>query len=347
MERTQVIIGAIGLALGGVLLFVSLDWAALVVGLMLLVLGADWLVDGSARLASRLGVSHLVIGLTVVAFGTSAPELGASVQATLKGEGALAIGNVVGSNIANICLILGLTALIRPVLCPVRLVREDVPAMIGVTAVGMLVIGTGGVVGRIEGVVLTLGIFAYTYWLYTRGRREAAAGLKGTVAAQLAEAVEQPKGQDSEGGGVWREVLLVLVGAAALGVGSKMLVFGASSVAASMGVSASVIGLTIVAFGTSVPELVTCLNAVLKKESDIATGNILGSNVFNILSVLGVSSLVRPMDVPPEIVSRDMWVMLAVALVCLALMRKRVSRLGGGFLFLSYLLYMVYLGLEG
>ncbi len=347
MERTQFIIAAIGLALGGALLPFSQDWAALVVGLTLLVLGADWLVDGSARLAGRLGVSHLLIGLTVVAFGTSAPELGASVQATLKGEGALAIGNVVGSNIANICLILGLTALLRPVTCPPRLVREDVPAMIGVTAVGMLAIGTGGVVGRIEGVVLTLGIIGYTFWLYTRGRREASAGLRGTVAAKLVEAVEQPNDAPPGGKGIWREVVLVVVGAAALGVGSKMLVFGASSVAATMGVSASVIGLTIIAFGTSVPELVTCLNAVLKKESDIATGNILGSNVFNILSVLGVASLVRPIDVPPDVVSRDIWVMLAVALACLPLMRKRVSRAGGGFLFLSYLLYMVYLGLEG
>lgn len=355
MERTQAIIAAIGLLLGGALLPFSMDWAALVAGLTLLVIGADWLVDGSARLASRLGVSHLLIGLTVVAFGTSAPELGASVQATLEGEGPLAIGNIVGSNIANICLILGLTAMLRPVPCSSRLVREDVPVMIGVTVMGMVVLGTGGVVGRVEGAVLTLGIFAYTYWLYTRGRREATGALEGTVAAQLAEAVQQPAEEPAEKQGesvnsrrgIWREVLLVLLGAAALSFGSKMLVFGASSVAAGMGVSSSVIGLTIVAFGTSVPELVTCLNAVLKKETDLATGNILGSNVFNILSVMGVASLVRPIDVPPEVVTRDMWVMFAVALVCLPLMRKRVSRAGGGLLFAAYLLYMVYLVLKG
>lgn len=345
MERTQLIIAAIGLTLGCALLAVSTDWAALVLGLMFLVLGADWLIDGSARLASRLGVSHLVIGLTVVAFGTSAPELGASVQATLAGEGELAIGNVVGSNIANICLILGLTAILRPVPCPPRLVREDVPAMIGVTIIGMIFIGTGDVIGRIEGGVLVAGIVVYTWWLYSRGRREAAA-LKGTPAAQIAEAVDLPENPE-ESGSVGRQLFLVLIGAAALSGGSKLLVDGASSVASEMGVSASVIGLTIIAFGTSVPELVTSLNAVFKKESDIATGNILGSNVFNILSVMGVASIVKPIGVPPEVVNRDMWVMLAVALACLVLMRKKVSRAGGGLLFVVYLAYMVYLGLAG
>lgn len=347
MQRTQILIAAIGLVLGGALLPVSQDWAALVAGLTLLILGADWLVDGSARLASRIGVSHLVIGLTVVAFGTSAPELGASVQATLAGEGALAVGNVVGSNIANICLILGLTAILRPVPCPPSLVREDVPAMIGITVVGIIAISTRGGVDRIEGAILVVGIVGYTYWLYRRARREAARGIDGTVAAQITEAVEHTQEQTPVSRGVWREILLVIVGAAALTIGSRLLVFGASSVAVSMGVSAGVVGLTVVAFGTSVPELVTSLNAVLKKETDLATGNIIGSNVFNILSVLGVASLVKPIEVYPEVVSRDIWVMLAVALVCLPLMRKRVSRLGGGLLFLFYLSYMVYLGLAG
>ncbi len=307
------------------------DLARVLVGVLLLVLGAEWLVTGAARLARDMGVSPFVVGLTVVAFGTSAPELAASVRATLAGEGELAVGNVIGSNIANICLILGLTAIMRPVPVQSGVVRRDVPIVIGVT-IGAILVFMDGVVGRIEAAVLAVGIVAFTVFLVVAGRREV-----------IEQALDEPEQVIRVGPArVWT-IVRTLVGMIALVLGADLLVEGASALAAALGVPSVIIGLSLVAFGTSVPELATSLAAALKRESDIAVGNILGSNVFNILCVLGISGLVRPLDVPDLAMQRDVWVMLVVALACLPILgtARRISRIEGSLLFTTYIAYIV------
>lgn len=338
INAAQLFIAAIGGVLTLVLVFVDADAARLVGGLALLVLGADWLVDASAALAKRLGVSSFVVGLSVVAFGTSAPELGVGIKAALEGEGELAVGNVVGSNIANICLILGLTALLRPVRCHSRLIREDVPVMIGVTALAMIFMASSASIGRIEGAVLVLGILGYLAWLIQRGRSEPSE-VADPIASQLAEMLHT--GADDKHGPAWIQALLAIIGATMLWQGSELLVTGASSIATAMGVSPAIIGITIVAFGTSVPELVTSVNATIKRESDIAVGNILGSNIFNLLSVLGISAIFAPLAVDAGTIMRDMWIMLAVAMVCLPIMSQgRIVRWVGTILVLAYAAYI-------
>lgn len=339
MTKTHLIILTIAGACFAAILPFSYDGAMLVAGLALLVFGADWLVEGAVGLAMRLGISSFVVGLTVVAFGTSAPELAASVQASWRGEGALAVGNVVGSNIANVCLILGLTALIRPVPIKSSVIAKDVPVMIGVTALGIFVMMTGGVITRLEGGILTLGIVVYSGVFYLVGRRES-----GEILAQLEQQIGEFLGSVDEA--VPKSmvvcVVLVLVGALALAGGSSLMVDSATSLALHLGISSEVVGLTMVAFGTSVPELVTSLTAAVKEESDIAVGNILGSNAFNILSVLGIAAIVSPLEVPAITIHRDVWVMLAVAIMCFPVMGswRRITRWEGAALFLFYLGYI-------
>ncbi len=307
------------------------DLARVLVGVLLLVLGAEWLVTGAARLAREFGVSPFVVGLTVVAFGTSAPELAASVRATVAGEGELAVGNVIGSNIANICLILGLTAMLRPVPVQSGVVRRDVPIVIGVT-IGAIVTFVDGVIGRIEAAILASGIVAFTVFLVIAGRREV-----------IEQALDEPEPVIRVGPSRLWLVARTLIGMVALVLGADLLVDGATALAEAMGVPSVIIGLSLVAFGTSVPELATSLAAAIKRESDIAVGNILGSNVFNILCVLGISGLVRPLDVPPLAMQRDAWVMLVVALACLPILgtARRISRLEGTLLFVTYLVYVI------
>jgi cation:H+ antiporter len=286
--------------------------ALFILGLVLLVVGAEVLVRGASRLAAAVGISPLVVGLTVVAFGTSAPELAVSVQSALSGQGGadIALGNVVGSNIANILLILGLSAIVTPLIVAQKLVRVDVPIVIGVSVL-MFLMAMDGVINRWDGLLLFGGIIGYTVFAIVQGRKENQA-----VQEQYTEEFGVPaKGSV----GSMRNLLFILAGLVMLVVGSRWLVEGAVSFARLFDVSELIIGLTIVAIGTSLPELATSVMASIKGERDIAVGNVIGSNLFNILSVLGLAALVAPngVSVPASALRFDMPVMIAVAVACL------------------------------
>ncbi len=304
----------------------------LLLGLVLLFFGGEGLVRGSAALALRLGLTPLVVGLTVVAFGTSAPELVVSVRAALAGQGDIAIGNVLGSNILNIGLILGLTALIYPLKVQLQILRIDVPIMIGVSLLATWMLADR-VIGRPEGVLLAAGLIAYTSFtvFFARKVKPSADG-----EAEFAESVPKPRGS------VWRDLLFIAAGLALLVVGSRFMVDGAVSLARGFGISEAVIGLTIVALGTSMPELVTCLVAAMKGEPDIALGNIIGSNIFNLLGILGTAALVQPMA-GGGIQMRDLYVAIAFAIALLPILwsGRKLRRWEGGLLVVGYVTYVV------
>lgn len=311
----------------------------LVAGIIALVFGAELLVRGASRLALAAGVSSFVVGLTVVAFGTSAPELGGSLGAALTDNGGLAIGNVVGSNIANICLILGLTAVICPIPVKFKIVRREVIQMIGCTIAAMLLMITPAI-SRVGGFALVVGLLVFVVRSYKSGKRdpEHAKEMEAAAKELAAEVTEGDKPP------VIVNLVLVVVGIVLLIFGAQLLVGGATSVAKMFNVSDAVIGLTLVAFGTSVPELSLSVVAALRKEADIAIGNILGSNIFNILCVLGITSMVspHPLVVPEGMWTRDLWVMLGASLACLPIFLAggKVSRFEGVLLLGLYVGYV-------
>jgi len=310
------------------------DWLLILAGLVLLFFGGEFLVKGSGALALRLGVSPLVAGLTVVAFGTSSPELLVSLQAALKGEGAIAVGNVVGSNSFNIGLILGVTALIFPLRVQLQILRFDAPLMVGVSLVLWWML-RDSFLSRTEGILLVIGLVTY---VIATVRIASRSGENADVTAEFEESVPKPRGSAG------RDAGLIGVGLALLVVGSKLMLAGAISVAREVGVSEAVIGLTIVAAGTSLPEVAASLVAALKKEPDIALGNIVGSNLFNILGILGVSALARPL-VAPGIGALDLWVMIGFALLLTiaTTTARRLDRWEGGVLLLAYVAYVWHL----
>lgn len=298
------------------------------VGLGLLVLGAQWLVTGASRLAAAAGVSSLVVGLTVVAFGTSSPEMAVSMQSAWQGQADMAVGNVVGSNIFNVLFILGASALITPLLVAQDLVRRDVPIMILLSAV-VLGLSFDGDLGRVDGLLLVLGLVVYTSWIVRASRRETAA-VKAVYEAEFA-----PKAKHS----LAIDLGLVVGGLVLLVLGSTWLVDGAVAFAKWMGVDEVVVSLTIVAAGTSLPEVATSLLAALRGERDIAVGNVVGSNIFNIMGVLGMSSIVAPsgLVVAPSMLGFDVPVMIAVAFACMPVFaRGRMIPRWLGALFLAY-----------
>lgn len=314
---------------------------AVVAGMAVLVVGAEALVRGASRLAAAAGVSSLVIGLTVVAYGTSAPEMAVSVQSALSGAGEVAIGNVVGSNIFNTLAILGLSALFGGLVVHQRLVRVDVPLLLAVTGATWWM-AADGVISVGEGWVLLAGIVGYSALAYFLGRREPEA-----IVAEYDEAfgVSATAGSRTWPGAVG----LVLLGLGALVAGAHLLVVGATAVAADLGVSDLIIGLTIVAAGTSLPELATSVVATRRGERDIAVGNIVGSNIFNLLAVLGASAVASGgLSVPPASVATDWPVMLLVTLVALPALALGLSvrRWEGCLLLLGYVGYIVYLALD-
>ena len=304
-----------------------------VVGVALLYYGGELLVNNAVRLAGRLKISSLVVGLTVVAFGTSAPELAATLAATVQGLPELALGNVVGSNIANVGLILGLTALLYPLQSSPSFVRRELPVMVGVGALLVPVLWDG-VVGRVEGALLLLLLGGYLFYLL---KLEPDTVQVGTPEAAGGEAADETP--------LWRSLLLIAVGVGLLVGGARLLVLGAVAIARAFGVPEAVIGLTLVAFGTSLPELASSVVAALRKETDIILGNIVGSNIFNVLAVLGVTALVTPVREDFARVAPDLVVMLAFSVALLPLMfaRNRLGRLGGGLLLLAYVGYVAYL----
>ena len=310
-------------------------------GLVLLVVGANALVRGASKLALSFGISPLVVGLTIVAFGTSAPEVAVSVGAVLDGRTDIAIGNVVGSNIFNVLFILGISALITPLIVNIQLIRQEVPIMIGASLL-LLALGLDGKLSMFDGGVLFVLLVAYTVFLVVQSRRETQAA-KDEYAAEV-------KPADA---GAWDDRLiaqlaLIVAGLAALVFGSEYLVNAAVSFAKAMGVSDLVIGLTIVAAGTSMPEVATSITAAIKGERDIAVGNVVGSNTFNILGCLGLSGLVSGdlgLVMAPSLMAFDIWVMLAVALACLpAFMTGREIARWEAAVFLGYYAaYVAYL----
>lgn len=312
----------------------------LVAGLVLLVVGAELLVRGAARLAAAFGISPLVIGLTVVAFGTSAPEMAISVQSVWAGSGDIAIGNVIGSNIFNVLFILGLSALIVPLIVSRQLIRLDVPVMIGASLL-VYVLAYDGELSRLDGALLFSGVLIYTVFLIIKSRREQKDGAGGEFAEEYG-LHEQPKPY------AWLVNLGLLVGGLALlVVGSNLLVEGAVALARALGLSELVIGLTIIAAGTSLPEVATSIIAAIKGERDIAVGNVVGSNIFNILSVLGLASLVSPtaLVVSANAINFDFPVMIAVAIACLPLFFSGyvISRWKGALFFAYYVIYTLHL----
>jgi cation:H+ antiporter len=304
-------------------------------GLLLLIGGGEWLVRGASRLASLLGVPPVVIGLSVVAFGTSAPELAVSVLSAYRGQPDIAVGNVVGSNIVNILLILGLSAVVAPLAVSARLIKE-VPMMIG-TALLFFALAYDGKLTRLDGALLVLIFAAYLTWMARTARSET------LLDAEVEEAGAMPR----TGWTYLKLAGLMIAGLAGLVLGSEWLIQGAVAAARALGVSELVIGLTVVAVGTSLPELATSVIASMRGERDISVGNVVGSNIFNILSVLGFSSLVAPdgMTVAPAVLRFDAVVMIGVSLACLPVFFNgfQIKRWEGALFVGYYVAYTVYL----
>ncbi|MDO9147415.1 MAG: calcium/sodium antiporter [Hydrogenophaga sp.] len=319
------------------MLWIQSLWFA--AGLVALVAGANSLVRGASKLALSFGLSPLVVGLTIVAFGTSAPEMAVSTGAVLEGKGDIAIGNVIGSNIFNVLFILGISALIVPLVVHIQLIRQEIPIMLGASLL-LLVLALDGNIQVWEGLLLLVLMVSYTAFLVIQSRKE--------NAQQATEFDDEVRPAQK---GAWdahwaAQIGLIVAGLALLVVGSDWLVSSSVVFAKSFGVSDLVIGLTIVAAGTSMPEVATSLTAALKGERDIAVGNVVGSNTFNILGVVGLSGLVAGSDglaVASSVLNFDIWVMLAVALACLPIFvtGREIARWEGA-VFLGY--YVAYVG---
>lgn len=297
------------------------------VGLGLLFLGGEWLVRGASRLAVNMGISPLVVGLTVVAFATSAPELAVSLQAALAGQSDIAIGNVVGSNISNILLILGASALVAPLVVARQIIRIDVPMMIA--AAGLVyAMGLDGAVSRAEGIALLVLLAAYL-----------------TMAIRASQPQSAPAGLTRQP--IYKDIALVIGGVTMLVVGANWLVDGAVTMARLLGINELIIGLTVIAVGTSLPELATSIIATRRGERDIAVGNVVGSNIFNVLAVLGLTAIFAPagVPVPSAALAFDFPVMLAASVACLPIFLRghEIARWEGAIFFGYYIAYTVYL----
>lgn len=296
----------------------------LLLSLVVLYFGAEWLVSGGSSLAVRLGISPLIIGLTIVSIGTSAPELVVSAKAATMGQSALSIGNVLGSNLFNVCIILGISALIYPLAVKRQLLKLDVPLMI-ITSVLFLVLFSDGVISRAEAVVFIAAFMAYMAYLLLTSKKQAGGDEEDVIKKYKHWAVD---------------AVLIAIGLAALVFGSNLLVDNAVLIAQRLGMSEALIGLTIVAAGTSMPELATSVVAALKKRSDIAIGNVVGSNIFNILLILGVAGLIYPIHTPDINIMDNLFVLgVSVLLWLFMKMGSRIPRWAGIVFIGVYLVY--------
>lgn len=303
-----------------------LQFLLLAVGFVMLVKGADWFVDGASGIAEKFRIPPLIIGLTIVAMGTSAPEAAVSITATLKGTADITVGNIVGSNILNVLVILGLSAVITPLAVGKSTVRYELPFLIGITVL-LLLLGLDGTVSLTDGLILLLFFALYLAYLFVMAKK----GM-----AEIEESDKHLK--------LWQALLATAVGLALVIYGSDLTVDAASAIARMLGLSERFIGLTIVALGTSLPELVTSVTAARKGSVDIAIGNIVGSNVFNILFVVGLSSLVRPVPFAANFRVDLLVALAAVVFLLLASFRKRkLSRVDGAIMLAGYAAYFVYL----
>ncbi|MFN2176418.1 MAG: calcium/sodium antiporter [Anaerolineales bacterium] len=314
----------------------------LVGGFGLLILGAELLVRGASKLAYTIGISPLVVGLTFVALGSSTPELAVAFQSSLSGSGDIGVGNIIGSNIINVLFILGITAIILPVAIKQQLVRLDVPIMIAVSVL-LFMFSLDGRLGRVDGFILFSGLVVYTLFAIRQSRSESKY-VKDEYAQEFGneECRNLPQ--------ALLQVVFVITGFCLLAFGSDWLVEGARSLALALGLSELIIGLTVVALGTGMPEVVTSITASIRGEQDIAVGNIIGSNIYNILAVLGIVSLITPegVIVPPSILAFDLPIMITVAVACLPIffLNYRIARWEGALFFGYYLAYTLYLILE-
>lgn len=319
-------------------MWVDAGW--FVIGLAALVLGAEVMVRGGAEVAARLGISPIVIGLTVVSIGTSLPELAVGVVAAQEGSGALAVGNIAGTNVVNLLLILGLSALILPMAMATRTLRFELPVMAG-AAVLMLVLSLDGELSRVDGIILVGCAIAYTVAVVRMTRRESR-----VVAGEYTETYA-PTEVATTTRPTWVHVLMMVAGIAVVVVGADWLVDGAVGMARGFGVSDALIGLTVVAIGTSAPELVTTVVSTVRGNRDIAVGNLLGSSIYNILLILGLTCVVAGdgLLLPASLVRIDIPIMVAVALACVPIFvtGRRVSRGEGGAMVAIYLAYLTFL----
>ncbi len=318
-------------------LFVT-NGLALAAGIGVLFFGAEWLVRGAARLASSLGVSPIVVGLTVVSLGTSAPELVVSLTAALRGNPDLAMGNVMGSNLANIGLILGLTALIRPMRVAARVVSREVPIMLVITALLYPLILWDLELSQADGFILLMVLGIYILFVNKAAGEE--------PKEVLGEYEEFAREESQIGRTTVRDLILVGVGSAALVVGGTLIVGSAEYLAGEMGIPDILVGLTVVAIGTSLPELATSLVAAARGESDIAVGNVVGSNIFNVAAILGTTAVVTPIQVAPEILTKELPAVLLLSVAVLPVTRNAMmvrrwegALLLGGYITLGILLF--------
>ena len=314
-----------------------LDIGWVVAGLVLLYFGAEWLVRGSSELAIRFGISPLVVGLTVVAFGTSAPELVVSVKANLDGSGGMAIGNVVGSNICNIALVLGVGAVIFPLGIQRQVVRREMPVLLGSTLVFLLMI-KDGMISRLEGGALFVGVLIYVIASLVQARKED---------PNVSEDLDPEVIKAAKAGGLGRvslNMFLIVIGALLLVLGADRMVVGGESIARFYGVPDAIIGLTLFAFGTSLPELATSVVAAMKKEGDIIVGNALGSCIFNLLAVVGLAGVVSPLK-GEGVTVIHLAVMLALTVILMPMMlhRMKLDRWEGALLVTGYLGFTAWL----
>jgi cation:H+ antiporter len=313
-----------------------------IAGLVILILGAELLVRGASRLAAAFGISPLVIGLTIVAIGTASPEIAVSIQAAANGQGDLTLGNVLGSNIFNILFILGITSIVAPIVIVEQLIRKDAPILLGISLFAF-VLALDGNLGALDGTILLLLVAIYIFFALKQSHSESR-----EVQKEYAEEYAQKESCTTKN--FITNISFILVGLGLLVLGSNWLVDSAVQIAKTLGVSELVIGLTIVAVGTSLPEVATSVIAALKGESDIAVGNAVGSNIFNLLGVLGIGALVSPdgIFVAQQVLQFDLPVMLFVALVILPVfyIDSRISRIEGGLLLSYYVVYMIYVFLR-
>lgn len=307
-----------------------------ITGLAGLYFGAEWLVRGATRFARAFYIKPVVIGLTIVAFGTSTPELVTSVIAAIRHSSDIAMGNVIGSNIANIGLILGLSALVRPLKVDMKLLYREMPIMVGISLF-LYFLCCDGTLSRLEGGILLAGISFYTFYVYRVALKES-----GAIEREYLEFEEHlEKGRNT----LSRDIFLIFLGLAGLVAGAHLLVHSATYIARVFGISELVIGLTVIAVGTSLPELATSMIAAIRKESDISVGNVIGSNIFNILAVLGVAAIIRPLSINSASLRVDMPVMLffSIFLIPMITWKFVITRIQGVFLLIGYAIYILWL----
>ena len=322
-----------------------LQFVVLVLGIALLVKGADWLVDGASGLSSSFGVSPLFIGLTVVAFGTSAPELAVSISASMKGSGSIAISNVVGSNIANIALVIGFSAILSPLAISKTTIRKELPfnILVSFALMAMLLRGAKYGLDRYDGFILI--IFLILFMEYTlvmaKGDRERSKLEKNSILSdEELDSIKKIR---------IKNAILTVIGLAMVVFGADLTVDSATEIALQLGISEALVGLTMIAIGTSLPELVTSVTAIIKKQDDLAIGNIVGSNIFNICLILGVSSILKPIGVIVDHYWADILFMsvLAVFLLLTTMKKSKISRFEGTVFFTSYVAYLIIISFRG